>query len=97
MENIYFKSPLFWYQLIWGELTEGFCYSFRHDFNFVVITCKAPKNGFGTILVDPEVSAVFGEEYSYTCVFGYTTEDKLTVKCVADDTWSLPPPNCTGK
>ena len=43
------------------------------------------------------MSAVFGEEYNYTCIHGYTTKDNLTIQCVDDDTWSLPPPNCTGK
>ena len=70
---------------------------FSHNVYFIVITCKAPKNGVGTILVDPEMSAVFGEEYNYTCIHGYTTKDNLTVQCVDDDTWSSLPPKCTGK
>ena len=53
-----------------------------------------PKNGTNTEPVNSSLSLVYGQNYNYTCLEGYFTEDEVNVTCIADQTWSSSPPTC---
>ena len=66
-------------------------------FIFIEITCPAPESGMNT--EDVHVNSLkYLESYTYSCMYGYETSDKIYTECLSNGSLSLTsPPNCSGK
>ena len=62
--------------------------------SFIVVDCGTPKNGTNTEPVNSSLSILYEQTYNYTCQGGYSTEDEVSVTCMANWTWSSSPPHC---
>ena len=63
----------------------------------VAVVCSSPPPGDNTVSAPEELAVQYQGVYTYTCKFGYDTEDGVTTQCQADGSWSLEPPNCKCK
>ena len=70
-------------------------------FLHAAVECGSPPGGINTVMVPSEVDLVYGEEYVYSCLYGYEPVNPnrtMVTNCRANGTFSLEqPPNCTGK
>ena len=93
-----FKMLLFLHQhflILVLNLTRG---NDIHCYISLAVRCGKPEDVHNAVPVPEEVDLVYGEEYVYSCLYGYEsfTADMVTY-CTADGSFSLiNPPNCTG-
>ena len=63
-------------------------------FMYIAVVCGAPEDGTNTVAVNSTISLTYGQTYEYTCLPGYTTYDIVETECLANRTFSSPPPTC---
>ena len=59
--------------------------------------CPSPEDGNNTIAVDTSIEYVFEDIYTYECNDGYEYNGEVNSTCQSNSTWSLSPPQCTGR
>ena len=68
---------------------------------FVAVECGYLEEGINTVPLPANASLVYGEEYVYSCLYGYepvNPNTTMVTNCRANGTFSLEePPNCTGE